>query len=52
LRTFELLLLRDVGLLPDLAREGSTLANWTRRACTCWRPSTACAGRMATTATR
>lgn len=26
LRTFELLLLRDVGLLPDLAHEGSTLA--------------------------
>lgn len=26
LRAFELLLLRDIGLLPDLAREGSTLA--------------------------
>jgi DNA repair protein RecO (recombination protein O) len=25
LRAFELLLLRDVGLLPDLSREGSTL---------------------------
>ena len=39
LRAFELLLLRDTGLLPDLAREGSTLASIARPpSSTCSRP--------------